>query len=96
MTKEYVINEIRLVLPKLQKYFGVNRIGLFGSYANKKESTHSDLDILVDLNPPYAKNYFNLLSFLEHKFEKKIDLVRRGHHLGERFIELVEKEIIYA
>lgn len=96
MTHQEIIQQIRNDLPKLKNDFGVNRIGLFGSYATRKETEDSDLDFLVELNPPYAKNYFSLLFFLENKLGKKVDLVRRGSHLREKFIQHIEKEIIYA
>ncbi len=96
MTPEEIISQIRVQLPELKSRFGVERIGLFGSYANKKEGINSDLDFLVDLNPPYAKNYFDLLFFLEKTFGKKIDLVRRGKHLRDKFLLHVENEVIYA
>lgn len=96
MTQEYILTEIRADLQILKENFGVNRIGLFGSYAKGQNRSESDIDFLVDLNPPYAKRYFNLLFFLERKFEKKIDLVRRGKHLSAKFMSHVESEIVYA
>lgn len=96
MTQEDILAEIRADLQILRENFGVNRIGLFGSYAKEQDSLESDVDFLVDLNPPYAKHYFSLLFFLEKKFEKKIDLVRRGKHLSTKFIRHIENEIIYA
>lgn len=96
MTQGEILNLIREELPTLKKRFGVSRIGLFGSYAKKNNNIDSDIDILVELDPPYAKHYFELLFFLEKKILKKIDLVRRGEHLREKFIQHIEKEIIYA
>lgn len=96
MTQEEILIKIRADLPTLKNNFGVNNIGLFGSYARKKQSIESDLDLLVDLNPPYARHYFALLFFLEKKFNKKIDLVRRGEHLTAKFLSHIESEIIYA
>jgi predicted nucleotidyltransferase len=96
MTQEEILTKIRADLPTLKNNFGVNNIGLFGSYARKNASIESDLDFLVDLNPPYAKHYFGLLFFLEKQFDKKIDLVRRGKHLTAKFLSHIENEIIYA
>ncbi len=96
MTFEHIMDQIRIDLPKLKSDFGVNRIGLFGSYATRQETEESDLDFLVELQPPIANHYFKLLSFLEQKFDKKIDLVRRGKHLSDGFIKHVESEIVYA
>lgn len=96
MTREQILTQIRADFSTLKREFGVKQIGLFGSYARKNQSIESDLDFLVDLNPPYAKHYFDLLFFLEKKFNKKVDLVRRGEHLTTKFLSHVEKEIIYA
>jgi len=96
MTQEDILAGIKADLPRLKESFGVNRIGLFGSYAKGKNSAESDVDILVDINPPYAKHYFDLLFFLEKKFGKKVDLVRRGEHLRSKFIQNIEEEIIYV
>lgn len=96
MTPEHIMAQIKIDLPKLKNEFGVNRIGLFGSYATSTVHAESDLDFLVELNPPFARNYFDLLFFLEKKFGKKVDLIRRGSHLGEKFIQHIEKDIIYA
>ena len=96
MHKEHIISELRSELPKLKKDFGVRSIGLFGSYANHNQNDDSDVDFMVELSPPYADNYFRLLSFLEQKFSVKVDLVTRGKHLRDRFVKQVESEIIYA
>ena len=96
MTVEQIMAQIKNDLPKLKNDFGVNRIGLFGSYARGQETEESNLDFLVELNPPYAKNYFRLLFFLEDKLGKKVDLLRRGNHLRDKFIQHIEREIIYA
>ncbi|MCY7420439.1 MAG: nucleotidyltransferase domain-containing protein [Chitinophagaceae bacterium] len=96
MTPELIIAQIKSDLPKLKIEFSVTSIGLFGSYATRNVHAESDLDFLVELDPPYARNYFDLLFFLENKFGKKVDLIRRGSHLREKFIQHVEKDIIYA
>lgn len=96
MTQQDILTEIRADLPISKENLGVSRIGLFGSYAKGQNRLESDVDFLVALNPPYAKHYFNLLFFLVRKFEKKIDLIRRGKHLSTKFIRHVENEIVYA
>ncbi len=96
MTQQDILTEIKAELPTLKESFGVNRIGLFGSYAKGKDTIESDVDILVELKPPYAKHYFDLLFFLEEKLGKKVDLVRRGQHLRLKFIKNIEEEIIYV
>jgi predicted nucleotidyltransferase len=96
MTKEFIITSLREELPYIKNKFGVQSIGLFGSYSKNTNIENSDLDFFVEVDQPIAKNYFGLLDFLEKKFNSKIDLIRKGSHLRDKFLKTVEKEIIYA
>jgi predicted nucleotidyltransferase len=96
MQKEEIIAALRADLPLLQKEYGVRSIGLFGSYAIGTNGADSDLDFLVELSAPLAKNYFGLWAFLEKRFQSKIDLVRKGDHLREPFLRHIQSEIMYA
>lgn len=96
MQKDDIIQALRLDLPELKKNFGVQSIGLFGSYSAGTNQPDSDLDFLVELSAPLSDNYFGLWNFLETRFKKKIDLARKGEHLGEKFLNTIESEIIYA
>lgn|SRR5690554_2279764 len=57
--------------------FGVNKIGLFGSYVRSEETSSSDVDILVEFAEGQKSfdNYMGLKFFLEEIFECKVDLV---------------------
>jgi predicted nucleotidyltransferase len=96
MTKEFIIQSLREDLSYMKNTFGVQSIGLFGSYSKDVNNNNSDLDFFVEVDEPLVNNYFGLWKYLEQKFDKKIDLVRKGPHLREKFLKTVEKEIIYA
>jgi predicted nucleotidyltransferase len=58
--------------------FGVNRIGLFGSYVRNEQKPQSDIDILVDFEPEKETfdNFMNLYNYLEDLFvDEKIEIV---------------------
>jgi uncharacterized protein len=96
LTKETILNTLRLNKPYFEKELGVVRIGLFGSYAKDLQQSDSDVDILVELKEPDYKSLFSILILLEQQLNSKIDLIRMGPHLREKFMNTVEKEIIYA
>ena len=54
------------------------------------------MDILVELKEPDYKSLISILILLEQELNNKIDLIRKGPHLREKFMTTVEKEIIYA
>lgn len=57
------------------KGFGVNKIGLFGSYLKGRPRRSSDVDILVRFRKPTFDSYMGLKFMLERKLRRKVDLV---------------------
>ena len=58
--------------------FGVNKIGLFGSYVRNEQNPQSDIDFLVDFEPDKETfdNLMNLYDYLEKLFiDEKIEVV---------------------
>jgi len=78
LNKEKIIDMIEGNREKIRS-FGVKKLTLFGSYAEKKESEESDLDFLVEFREGRGgfKDYIHLLQFLEDLFERDVDLVKR-------------------
>lgn len=96
MHKQTILNILKIEKPYLKERFGVEEIGLFGSYARGEEQVGSDIDILVKMQKQSISSYFNLLDFLEAKLRVKVDLVTKHKNLSERFVRLVSKDIIYV
>jgi predicted nucleotidyltransferase len=95
LTRDQIIE----TLQKNKPYFntiGVVSIGLFGSYAKNKQQQDSDVDVLVELAEPDWDVLCTVWNLLEKQLHTKVDLVRKGSHLREKFIQTVEREIIYA
>ncbi|MDP3979914.1 MAG: nucleotidyltransferase domain-containing protein [Chlamydiota bacterium] len=76
--------------------FGVVDIGLFGSFAKGQAHDDSDIDIIVELLEPRFEWLAGLQVYLENKFNRKIEIVRKMKNKNSRFDKRVEKEIIYA
>lgn len=96
MDKQSIINTIKNEKPYLQREFGVDEIALFGSYARGIQNPNSDVDILVSLNKPGYNAFMGLYIYLEKKLNTKIDLVRKGAHLSERFLNHINKDLVYV
>lgn len=64
--------------PILSERYKVKNIGVFGSFAEGKYTSTSDLDILVELNEPLGWEFFDLKEFLESEFNRPVDLVTRN------------------
>ncbi|MCF8275672.1 MAG: nucleotidyltransferase family protein [Flavobacteriales bacterium] len=76
-TSNEIFAKLKELKPYLKKEFGVNEIGVFGSFSNETASDSSDIDILVSLDKPIGWKFFGLEIFLEQTFGRKIDLVTK-------------------
>lgn len=75
-TKEEILSIISVNKKKIRR-FGVNKIGLFGSYARGQSDVNSDVDILVQFSPKKKtfRNFVALAELLESLLHKKVELV---------------------
>ena len=96
MTGPEIIQILHKEMPLLRSQFGVDEIGLFGSYVRNEASANSDVDLLVKLNRPSFLKLAGLLNHLESILQKKVDITSKHAHLSSRFLKRIEKEIMYA
>lgn len=80
MKGEDIITFFKSNKHEFEKY-GVNKIGLFGSYAKNQEDENSDIDVLVEFKEGNKTfdNYMDLKFYLEDSFNKEVDLVICGN-----------------
>jgi hypothetical protein len=76
--------------------FGIQDIGLFGSYARNEQESSSDIDILVDFDPEKENfdNYMAAYDYFESLFEnEKIEIVTKNGlspHIGPKILKEVQ------
>ena len=92
----FVIGTLKAEKQFLYTEFGVLSIGLFGSFVRGEQQADSDIDILVDLEEPNFDRLSGLLIYLEKKFGKRIELIRKSSKKRNLFIKKIEKDVIYA
>lgn len=94
MSQQEILTFIAEHKIELAERFGVQRIGLFGSYARNSQTANSDIDLLVSM-PSNFDLYYDLKEYLESAFQTSVDLglektirpLVRSH---------IEKEILYV
>ncbi|MFH2059229.1 MAG: nucleotidyltransferase domain-containing protein [Pseudomonadota bacterium] len=96
ISKNEIINLIRAERSFLKENFGVLNIGLFGSYAKDKQTPDSDIDFFVEFAEPRFEWVAGLNLYMEKKFGRKIEIVRKRNMEESRFFKRIEEEIIYA
>jgi predicted nucleotidyltransferase len=82
MQKETILNYLALIKSDLRKK-GIEKIGLFGSFARGEADPFSDIDIAIQLQKEYLKEndvweYFNLIENIKkellEKFSRRVDV----------------------
>ncbi len=76
LNKEAIVGRLCMNAESF-KDFGVERIGLFGSYLRGEAGPASDIDLLVEFKygQKNYKNFIRLAHFLQDLFNTKIDLL---------------------
>lgn len=88
------IEDIKMVVNKLAKAYGVEKVYLFGSYARGDANHASDIDLRIEKGN--IKGLFQLSGFyleLEEAFERKVDVVTTDT-LDTDFLKRISKEEI--
>jgi predicted nucleotidyltransferase len=95
MTKEDILDFLRLHKDELKHDYKLSEIGLFGSYAKDKADENSDIDIVIKSE---KKDFFireDLREYLERHLQKPVDI---GYFDSFRdyYKKKIEKDIIYV
>lgn len=79
-TKENIISTLKSHKSQLSG-FGVQSIGLFGSYVRNEQSDKSDIDLLIDFQPEKENfdNYMAVYDLFENIFKgERIEVVTKN------------------
>lgn len=94
MGKQEIIKIIRQNKPEIESRYGVQRLGLFGSYVKGRQRKKSDIDILVTFNRDINLfDFLDLRTYLENQLQAKVDLVMETAlkpAIGKRILSEVE------
>jgi len=95
VTKEYILDKLRENKNYIQNEFGVEKIGLFGSYATGKQTQNSDIDIFVKFQEVKFRKIAGLWNYLEDVYHTKIDLFREHKRSKGAIYEHIKGETIF-
>lgn len=96
MDKNTIIEFLKEHKQELKEKFGLQKIGLFGSYARGTATQDSDIDLAIEMDSENKfRSFFALKKYLEENLYPKIDLGIEStiKPIAKRYID---KEIIYV
>ncbi len=74
LTRERILHILEEELPYLCREYGVERLALYGSFAQGTPDEDSDVDLLVELNRPLGLDFVALADHLEERLGCRVDL----------------------
>lgn len=91
-TQTQLLDFLKTNKPHLQKQYGIEKIGLFGSYAKGTQTPQSDLDIILEFRDgtdDLLEKRLSLEAFFAAQLGLKVDIAR------ERFIRpSIKKQVL--
>lgn len=85
-----ITDTLRQQLPSLAERYGVNSLGVFGSYVRRQQRPESDIDLLVAFDdPPSLLKFIELENYLTDLLGVKVDLVMK-----DALKPMIEKRIL--
>ena len=94
-TREY-IHLLRQFKQEYANEYGIIRMGIFGSVARGEQIEGSDIDIFYEGPSMGLKSLVGLPTELENFLGTTVDVVRRHKNLRSKFVQRIEKDIIYV
>jgi len=96
MTRSEILVILKRYKNENAEKYGINNIGLFGSFAKDKESSESDIDIIIETAEPDLFKIVHIKDELEKLFNKTIDIVRKRETMNPYLKKHIEKVAIYV
>ena len=87
----YTPAEIQKIVSPIAEKYGVDRMYLFGSYATRKNTPASDVDLRIDKGKVRGMQMAFLLSDLEDALHLSVDLLSTSA-LDARFLQSIKRE----
>ena len=96
MTRSEILKILKKYKNENAEKYGINAIGLFGSYLKNEEKDESDIDIIIETTEPDPFKLVHIKDELEKLFHKTIDIVRKRKKMNPYLQKHIERNSIYV
>lgn len=95
LTRETILEALRDLKPELVTKYKLRSIALFGSYARGEQTSESDVDVLVDVDPVIGLGFVDLADAIEARLGIKTDVVP-ADGVKPRYRAFIQKDLVYV
>lgn len=94
-TRETILETLRDLKPELTAKYKLRSIALFGSYARGEQTSDSDVDVLVDVDPIIGLGFVDMAEAIEARLGIKTDVVP-ADGVKPRYRAFIQKDLVYV
>lgn len=95
MTKENILDYLKSHKEEFRQKYGVEKIGIFGSYARDEASDDSDIDVFTIMKPSLFA-MVGLKQQIEEDLKKDVDLIRNHKNIRPFLYQMIQEDILYV
>ena len=96
MTRDEILNVLKIYKENNLEKFQILRIGIFGSTAKKEMKESSDIDIVVELRKQDLFHLIGIKQDLEEELHYPIDIVSYRKNMNAFLKDKIDKEAVYV
>ena len=96
LNRKNIIKIIKQIKPILKNQYGINKIGIFGSFSRNETDSNSDLDIVVEQHNPDLFDLIGAKQFIEELLKVHVDIVRYRNNMNQKLKDRIDKDAIYV
>ena len=95
LTRESILQALRELKPELEAKYKLRSMALFGSFARGDQTSASDVDVLVDVDPVIGLGFVDLADAIEARLGVKTDVVP-SDGVKPRYRAFIQKDLVYV
>jgi len=96
LNRKNIIKIIKQIKPILKEQYGIDKIGIFGSFSRNDTNSNSDLDIVVEQHNPDLFDLIGAKQFIEELIKVHVDIVRYRNNMNQTLKNRIDKDAIYV
>ncbi|CAK8722089.1 MAG: hypothetical protein D3920_05160 [Candidatus Electrothrix sp. AW2] len=96
MTRSEILKALKQYKRENSKKYGINSIGIFGSYSKGQATEESDIDVVIETQCPDLYMLVHIKEELEQLFNKSVDLIRNKENMNPYLKKHIARDAQYV
>ncbi|NTU52490.1 MAG: nucleotidyltransferase family protein [Chlorobiaceae bacterium] len=96
MTRSEILEILRRYKMENSGKYGIDTMGIFGSYARDAANEESDIDIVIEMRKPDLYALVHIKQELEKRLNRPVDIVRKREKMNPYLRKRIERDAQYV